>query len=129
MLTCVVSASSNTYRGTFIGLVFGFALGVFISAGQVVAEQLNVEPLPIQRISFIWYPGVNFFTTLVVGVVTSEIANCIKPSLIKPVDPVLLAVFLRPKHPKSEAGNGIKEDKIPLKEEGSDMDGNSDKLD
>ncbi|XP_070542899.1 sodium-dependent multivitamin transporter-like isoform X3 [Ptychodera flava] len=35
--------------GTFIGLLTGFGFGVFISAGPIVAEQLSLEVLPIQK--------------------------------------------------------------------------------
>ncbi|XP_070542892.1 sodium-dependent multivitamin transporter-like isoform X2 [Ptychodera flava] len=84
--------------GAFCGLVAGCGIGVFIVAGPIIAEQLDLEPLPVHKISFIWYPSVNFFTTLIVGVVASELFRFLKPSLIKKVDPSLLVVALRPKH-------------------------------
>ncbi|XP_070541611.1 sodium-dependent multivitamin transporter-like isoform X2 [Ptychodera flava] len=99
--------------GAFTGLVFGFALGVFISAGPIVAEQLNIEPLPIQRISFIWYSAVTFTATLIVGVVVSEIARCIKPSLLKRVDSSLLILMLRRRYTFSDD-----DDYVVLEEDG-----------
>ncbi|XP_070542478.1 sodium-dependent multivitamin transporter-like [Ptychodera flava] len=90
---------TNTWGAT-IGLVVGFSFGVFIGAGSIVAREFNMELLTIQKISFMWYSTVNFLVTLIVGVVASEIARCVKPSLVRPVEPSLLVVALRPRHPE-----------------------------
>ncbi|XP_070543773.1 sodium-dependent multivitamin transporter-like [Ptychodera flava] len=95
--------------GTFCGLVAGCGIGLFIVAGPIVAVQLDLEPLPIHKISFMWYSSVIFFTTFIVGVVASELFRFLKPSLIKEVDPLLLVVALRPKHRKIKSG-GLIED-------------------
>ncbi|XP_070542484.1 sodium-dependent multivitamin transporter-like [Ptychodera flava] len=88
---------TNTW-GVTIGLVISFSFGVFVAAGPIVAREFNMELLTIQKISFMWYATANFLVALIVGLLASEIARCVKPSLIEPVDKSLLVFALRPRH-------------------------------
>ncbi|XP_077991459.1 sodium-dependent multivitamin transporter-like [Glandiceps talaboti] len=89
---------TNTW-GAISGLLSGFAVGVFISGGSIVAEQLGTEPLTINKVSFLWYSTINLSVTVLVGVIVSEIVRCVKPSERKTVDPSLLVMQLRFKIP------------------------------
>ncbi|XP_070542483.1 sodium-dependent multivitamin transporter-like [Ptychodera flava] len=85
--------------GATIGLVISVCFGIFVAAGPIVAREFDMELLTIQKISFMWYAIVNFLVALIVGLLASEIARRVKPSLIKPVDTSLLVFSLRPRHP------------------------------
>ncbi|XP_070542481.1 uncharacterized protein [Ptychodera flava] len=104
---------TNTW-GVFTGLVIALAFGIFVSAGPILAREFNLELLAIHKMSFMWYTTVNFLVTVFVGLIVSEIARCVKPSLKRPVDPSLLVNLLRSKYPKNFDDKSVKQDGFQL---------------
>ncbi|XP_077864160.1 sodium-dependent multivitamin transporter-like [Saccoglossus kowalevskii] len=89
--------------GVLIGLLAGFSLAVWIAVGAMVyKDPVTGDVLPdafvLYRLSFMWYSGVGFLVTVVIGLISSEIIRCfIVDERLQVVDPGLLATFLRPK--------------------------------
>nr|XP_006811538.1 PREDICTED: sodium-dependent multivitamin transporter-like [Saccoglossus kowalevskii] len=86
---------ANTW-GAYSGVTVGLTWGIFVFLGSVVSHSRRYHPKPIFKISFTWYTFMNWLVTVVIGVVVSEIARCIQPSLrTHTVDDKLLLSCLR----------------------------------
>ncbi|XP_070578325.1 sodium-dependent multivitamin transporter-like [Ptychodera flava] len=116
--------------GTFIGTIVSTAIGLWIGIGAVLAREGSIAPLTIYKLSFAWYVVLTWLITITVGIVVSEIARCVRPSLRQQkVDPKLLLTFLRPKErlhsslPKYEIG----EDDLLLRHQKAVNTGGSDR--
>ncbi|XP_077991470.1 sodium-dependent multivitamin transporter-like [Glandiceps talaboti] len=89
---------ANTW-GVFIAVMIGTGWGIWVALGATLTRYGLVTPLPFYKMSFMWYPFMNWFITVVLGILISEIRRCIAPSERgHKVDPKLLIRCLRPKY-------------------------------
>ncbi|XP_070577496.1 sodium-dependent multivitamin transporter-like isoform X2 [Ptychodera flava] len=82
-------------KGMLIGLLIGFSIGIWISVGGVVYKKEIDSVSAVYRLSFMWFSSMTCLTTMVVGIICSEVVRLISPEeKRKVVDPMLLATFL-----------------------------------
>ncbi|PIK45494.1 putative sodium-dependent multivitamin transporter isoform X2 [Apostichopus japonicus] len=84
--------------GAIIGLMAGAYVGFWISVGALVNTvngEVEENAFWLYRISFMWYSTASSLTTIIIGIITSEIIRRLIPDeRYKEVDPLLLATFL-----------------------------------
>ncbi|XP_070579202.1 sodium-coupled monocarboxylate transporter 1-like [Ptychodera flava] len=96
-LTGVLYRRANG-KGMLTGLIIGFAIGIWISVGGRVYQNEIDSVSAVYRLSFMWYSSMTCLTTMVVGIICSEVVRLISPEERgKVVDQMLLATFLRSK--------------------------------
>nr|XP_006817833.1 PREDICTED: sodium-dependent multivitamin transporter-like [Saccoglossus kowalevskii] len=106
---------SNTC-GALIGMVVGFCCGLWVSVGAIVTKNSD-DALEIYKLSFMWYSTFSWSITVILGITSSEIYRCIKPSITAlEIDPMLLVTFLRPTTRRGEYQQAEEIEPMTLKE-------------
>ncbi|XP_030840353.1 sodium-dependent multivitamin transporter isoform X1 [Strongylocentrotus purpuratus] len=92
---------SNT-GGALIGMLVGTYISLWITIGALTHQgednYVQQDAFWLYRVSFLWYSMFATMSTLIVGIIVSEVIRlAIVDERYKRVDPLLLATFLRPK--------------------------------
>ncbi|XP_033123444.1 sodium-dependent multivitamin transporter-like [Anneissia japonica] len=95
-------------RGTLIGVLISFFLGVTVSVGAAVTKTDPDAP-SIFKLSFMWYATFTWLVAVFIAVPASELIRLLDPTeQTKVVDYSLLIPFLRPKLVKTTEDNGVR---------------------